>query len=65
MAIDLNDLRQRVLSDQPVTREELRAAIEALAPQRASVMELAAQKAPAAPSQGKISLDDLLNPPTA
>lgn len=39
MSINIHDLRRRILSDEPVTKEEIRAAIDSLVPVRQAVTE--------------------------
>ena len=64
---DIHDLRRRVLAGDEITREEIRAAIEHLAPHRAGAIEAAdaasakssSSKKAAAPSK-TIDLGDLL-----
>lgn len=58
MAVDLNELRRRILDNQPYTREELREAIEALRGERSVVAERATAKRQTSKGMSDDELDD-------
>lgn len=69
MSFDIHDLRRRVLAGDEISREEMRAAVEHLAPYRAGAIEAADIASTKASTSAKkkaiekapvIGLDDLL-----